>query len=504
MSAPTTLQQWCAQRFPGGSMFDSAGLHLRRRLIGVWAAALCVTSVLSGTAAAQTTVVLNQPGTQVTDTTIRGGVYANYNYDNQPLIIRSSTGDLGWERRTILKFDTQNTIPSGAQISSATLTVTVRSGLGTAGQTRPVQLFRVTQPFQEGEATWRVRQGSSYWSAPGGDVAEQFASANASNTVGSRVSFNVTSLVQRTVNGEFSSRYTRVLLSDGGADSKDSYREFYASEDGAGGRGPTLTIVLGSGTNPVTTSPPTSSTSSILKVLQWNMSQGYGTDGQSNIDRIVDFIVNKRPDVISFNEIMKYSTNNQPQMIADRLRARTGQTWTYHWIQKTGAASGEGECVMTRLHVDATDDYLLTVSRSVAMVRLNVNGRIVNVFSTHLDHQSSSTRLAQVRQLVSWADNHAEQRIIAGDFNGWPGTQEITEMGRTHYDGWAVAVANGLDYSFPGNPDGNTRNTRIDYVWYSRGATALRVTRAEVFDTRNASGAKPSDHNPLIVTFEVR
>ena len=139
---------------------------------------------------------------------------------------------------------------------------------------------------------------------------------------------------------------------------------------------------------------------------------------------------------------------------------------------------------MTRLDIEAKDDYLLSVSRSVAMARLNVNGRIVNVFSTHLDHQASSTRLTQVKQLVAWADNHAEQRIVAGDFNGWPGTPEINEMLKTYNDGWLVAKSKGVAVSYSGNPDGNTRNTRIDYVWASKGASALTVTRAQVFHTQ--------------------
>jgi endonuclease/exonuclease/phosphatase family metal-dependent hydrolase len=483
-------------------MFDSFGVRLRSSVMGVAAAVIAV-SAMTGTAAAQTTVVLNQGGSQVTDTTLRGGAYANANYDGSPLITRRSWSDLDWERRAVLKFDTQNTIPADAQIASATLTVTVKSGLGAAGAARPLHLYRVTQAFQEADATWRLRQGTSYWAAPGGDISSTIdSSAWASNVAGTRVSFNVTSLVQRTVNGDFGSRYTRMLIADGGTEGKDSYREYYSSEDSTLSRRPTLTVVLGTTTTAPST--PSTSTSSTIKVLQWNISQGYGTDGRSNISRVVDFIVAKRPDVISFNEIMKYSSSSQPQQIADALRARTGQTWTWHWIQKSGSASGEGECVMTRFHVDATDDYLLSVSRSVAMVRINVNGRMINVFSTHLDHQSSSTRLTQVRQLVGWADNFAEQRIVAGDFNSWPGTTEINEMGRTYYDGWAVARAGGRAYSFSGNPEGNTRNSRIDYVWYSKGASYLTVTRAEVFDTRNSSGYKPSDHNPLIVTFQVR
>jgi len=478
-------------------MFESVGATFRRS-VGAFALFVSGSLLLGGTAAAQT-VVLNQPG-QVSDTTLRNGAYANTNYDGEPLITRRSDSDPDWERRTILKFDTENTIPEGARVVSATLTLTVKSGLGTAGQTRPLGVYRIPTGWLENEATWIRRMGSSNWATPGGDVSTYFGSASASNTAGSRVTFDVTSLVQRTVNGEFDTRYTRMLLADVATGSKETFREFYPSEDGTASRRPTLTVVLGT----TATSPPPATNSSTIKVLQWNIAQGYDPQGQSNIDRVVAFIVAKRPDVISFNEINKYSsTNSHCQQIADRLRAQTGETWTYHWIQKSGAATGEGEAVMTRLDVDANDDFLLSVARSVAMLRLNVNGRIVNVFSTHLDHQSSSTRMTQIRQLVSWAATHAEQRIIAGDFNAWPGTGEYNEMLRTHNDGWAVARSAGVAYSFAGNPDGNTRNTRIDYVWGSRGATALQVLRAEVFDTRDSSGRKPSDHNPLIVTYRV-
>ncbi len=486
-------------------MFDLVGVQLRRGLIAAGAAVLCATSGLPTTVSAQTTVVLNQTKTQVTDTTLRSGAYANTNFDNGVLITRRSN-DPDWERRAILKFDTYNTIPANAKIASATLTLTVKSGLGTAGQTRSIEAFRVTKPFQEHQATWRMRQTSIPWSTPGGDVAEQVATVNASNTAGSKVTINVTSLVQRAVNGDFDSRYTRLMLADGGTDSKASYREYYPSEDSTVSRRPTLTIVLGSSTTSPTpsTPPPPTSTSSTIKVLQWNISQGYGQDGKSNISRVVDFIVAKRPDVVSFNEIMHYSSSSHVKQIADQLKARTGQTWTYKWVQKSGAASGEGECVMTRLRVDATASKLLTVSRSAALVRVNVNGRIINITSTHLDHQSSGTRTSQVKQLVSWLGSQAEQRIVAGDFNGWPGTTEINEMLKSYKDGWAVAKAAGKAVSYPGNPEGNTRNTRIDYVFYSKGATALTVTRAEVFDTRNSAGKKPSDHNPLMVTFQVR
>ena len=469
---------------------------VRTSLVGSLMAAAWSVVAFSGSAAAQT-IVLYHP-TQVTDTTIRSGSYANTNFDETVLMTRRGAD---YDRRSVLKFDTDNWIPAGAAVKSAILTLTVKSGLGPSGAARTISIYREPSAFQESQATWVTRQTGARWNTPGGDHAELVGQVSVRNTPGSKVTLDVTDIVQNTVSGDYGSRYTRFLLLDAGTATPDSSRTFYPSEQSNTALRPALSVVLGSGTTESATG-----TTSTIKVLQWNIAQGYGQDGKSNIDRVVAFVAAQMPHVISFNEINHYSSASadMPKLIADRLKAKTGKTWTYHWVQKWGAASGEGECVMTRLGIDAKDDYLLSVQRSVAMARLNVNGRIIDMFSTHLDQKSSATRLAQVKQLVTWSAGQPQQRIVAGDFNGWPGTVEINEMLKTHIDGWAAAKAKGTAVAYPANPDGNTRNTRIDYVWASRGASALVVTKAQVFDTRDSSGKKPSDHNPLIVTIQVK
>jgi endonuclease/exonuclease/phosphatase family metal-dependent hydrolase len=192
------------------------------------------------------------------------------------------------------------------------------------------------------------------------------------------------------------------------------------------------------------------------------------------------------------------------KIIADKLKARTGQTWNYKWVQKWGATSGEGEAVMSRLPFASTATDLLSYQRSVAEALVIVNGRTINVFSTHLDANSTSYRLREIAELKPWASTFAQQRIIMGDFNAWPGTSEYSEMTKDYRDSWAVAVANNTDVAYPANPDGNTRRARIDYVWYSTGASLLVLKGAQVYDTRNANGVRPSDHNPLVATFEVK
>jgi endonuclease/exonuclease/phosphatase (EEP) superfamily protein YafD len=107
-------------------------------------------------------------------------------------------------------------------------------------------------------------------------------------------------------------------------------------------------------------------------------------------------------------------------------------------------------------------------------------------------------------QLKSWVSSFSQQHIAAGDFNAWPGATETSNMTSTFYDAWAVATANNTEIAYAGNLAGNTRNSRIDYVFYSKSASRLTLKSAQVFDVRNSSGVSPSDHRPVMATFEVK
>jgi endonuclease/exonuclease/phosphatase family metal-dependent hydrolase len=256
---------------------------------------------------------------------------------------------------------------------------------------------------------------------------------------------------------------------------------------------------------PVSTS--TSTTTGLLKVLDWNIHHGVGTDGVYNITRIADWIVKTGANVVSLNEVEKYTgwgNEDQPARFASLLKSKTGKTWYYNFAQRDGNTNGQGNLILSTYALESSGDYQLSYSRSVARVAVIVNGIRVNIYSTHLDADSSSRRTTQMRELTSWADNYPEQRILAGDFNAWPGATEISVMKAAHNDSWAVAQSLDVEIAYSGNTAGNTRNSRIDYVWYSKGATRLKLKQAQVFDTRNSSGVMPSDHRPLMATYEVR
>jgi endonuclease/exonuclease/phosphatase family metal-dependent hydrolase len=251
---------------------------------------------------------------------------------------------------------------------------------------------------------------------------------------------------------------------------------------------------------------PGAASAQTLKILDWNTHHGVGTDGAYNLQRFVTWIARSGAQVVSLNEVEKYTSwgnEDQPARYAELLRAATGKTWHYRFAQRDGNTNGQGNLILSTIPFEATGETTLSYSRSVARAQIVVNGVRVNVFSTHLDADSSSRRATQMNELERWASGYAQQHILAGDFNAWPGAAEISNMTAFAHDAWAVAKANGTAVAYDGNAAGNTRNSRIDYIWYSKRATQLVLKAAQVLDTRDGSGVMPSDHRPVVATFQV-
>jgi endonuclease/exonuclease/phosphatase family metal-dependent hydrolase len=453
-------------------------------------------------ASAQTTVTLNQAAPQVVSATVRGGSYANRT-DTSVLATRAS-GNLEYNRRALLKFDTQNTIPAGSAVTSAQLTVTVKKG--SADPSRTIGVYQVTTSWHPSEVTWNKRKSGIAWNSSGGDLGSKLDDAVVGNAAGTKVTFDVTALVKEAVAGHLgTSRYTRVALVDVQSSTADSYREYFLPTDSNSAVRPVLKVTYGGGTSTTSTPAPAPSTStSTLRVLHWNSHHnGIGTDGRADVARFIAKAASFRPDVVSFNEVETYNPGGPSEMAA-LMTKYTGQTWHYKFGSNSGTSSGQGNVVLSRFPIIATDVQTLSYGRVVVNITISVNGRNVNVASTHLDQPSSSYRPKQIAELTAWGKTTAEQRVICGDFNAQPTLTESATMRTNYYDSWGEGQKSGIATAYPGNTAGNTRNSRIDYVYYSHGATALVLKSVQVFDVRDANGVQPSDHRPMMSIFTVK
>ncbi|HSL21368.1 MAG TPA: DNRLRE domain-containing protein [Vicinamibacterales bacterium] len=479
----------------GGLCFDEVGV--RRTILAV---ALATISLLPAEAAAQKTITLSAD-----DATLRGGSYANTNYGNGVLATRRSD-DASYERRALLKFDTHNTIPAGSPISSARLVLTVAGG---NADSRRIGAYCVTKSFNEWETTWRKRKGSYYWSTPGADTAHYHATESVNNTPGQKVEWDVTSQVQEVVKGVFGSRYVRVVLVDLDGAARSSYKEYYSSESSDSSVRPRLVVTYGSSSTSTTSAPTTSSSGTRLKVLEYNTHHGVGTDGKYDINRIASFIAKHNPDVAAIIEAEKYTgwgNEDQPRRYRDLLQAKTGRTWYYVFAQEYGdwSSNGKGNLLLSRYPFVMTDRHALSWDRTIATAAINVNGRNISILVTHLDPDYPSRRYTQAQQVKTYASGIAENRIITGDWNAWPDQSSVTTMAGTYRDAWVEAQKIGTATYYSSYSAGQTKKGRIDYIFYSRGASHLKIVKMQLLDSRDSSGVMPSDHRPIMATFEVR
>ena len=254
--------------------------------------------------------------------------------------------------------------------------------------------------------------------------------------------------------------------------------------------------------------PPPPSGPVSIRVMHWNLHHGNDPNNKWAFPRQMDVIVNAKPDVISLNEVEKFNSSygniDQAAEIAKYLATKTGTTWYQYMVPASGATKGIGNAIISRFPLDNSNICQLSSSRNAVRAGMTINGKTFNIWSTHLAVESGTYRLAEAKALIACMSSFAEQRMVAGDFNAGTGTPEINAMLVGYNDMWPYSKSLGLTTNYSGNCDGCTRNSRIDYLFVSKAATALVVKKAEILDTRNASGVMASDHKPMVVTFEIQ
>jgi endonuclease/exonuclease/phosphatase family metal-dependent hydrolase len=249
------------------------------------------------------------------------------------------------------------------------------------------------------------------------------------------------------------------------------------------------------------------STATKLKVMTFNTHHGVGTDGRYDLNRIATVIASQSPDVVSLNEVMYNSSygagENQPATYKTLLQQKTGQTWYAVYARMDGNWSSTswavGNLLLSRIPFSTTTRHALSYNRSAAQGTIVLNGRTINVISTHVDYANASYRTIQTNELKAWASTWAEDRIVAGDFNTSPGTSDYTLMANDYWDVWAAAVRTGVYSSATGTAGYTHGGSRFDYVYLSKGASTLTLDKVSVTD-----GAGASDHDPVVASFTVR
>lgn len=220
--------------------------------------------------------------------------------------------------------------------------------------------------------------------------------------------------------------------------------------------------------------PLPSPTGTTLKLLQWNCHHdALGTDGKYDPDRFADWVGTMAPDIISLNEVSSQKTADG---FGSRFttRLKTPLMWTY---------DGRGNALYGRSSLFMPDAPFVLRAPTAAAAGHTANA---TVLGCHLSLNQSERR-DEIDAIVNLGRD-----LVLGDFNMQPGSPEYQAMAVAYNDAWVMAETH--------LGDGNTKNTRIDYVWVKKSA-AMRVVEARIVDLRTITTEPwPSDHKPLLVT----
>jgi endonuclease/exonuclease/phosphatase family metal-dependent hydrolase len=225
----------------------------------------------------------------------------------------------------------------------------------------------------------------------------------------------------------------------------------------------------------LTATPPPAETNTSLRVLTYNLQQGYTKEGQRGMDKQLAFIRQVSPDILGLQET---DTARIAGGNADVVRYYADQLKMYSYYGPSPVTGTFGIALLSRYPIENPRTfYLYSAGEQTAAIlaTIRVGEQTFTVLVTHLGNKGPMIQQQQVLKLLDGQPNV----IAMGDFNFRADTQQYALTTQSLADGWLSAAQRQLT-----PPELNVER-RIDHIFVSPGT---RVLRAEYF------GPGPSDH----------
>jgi len=222
--------------------------------------------------------------------------------------------------------------------------------------------------------------------------------------------------------------------------------------------------------------------------------------------QIVDKLRQLRPDAIALQEVLQHETlPNQ----AEWLAAQLDYQWYFISIDPAGNPRRYGNAILTRhpiLKRGQKSLQPLDDSRTAGFVRIDLRGRPLNLYATHLHwtDEGGAIRSRQIDDLMQYIDETSGNipSLVAGDFNATADSPELAGLrerfvdiyGNRHPDADTLSSSTlNLKYFAP---------KRIDHVFFQRDAFAP-LSATILFDRPDTQGIWASDHFGLLAELQL-
>ncbi len=215
-----------------------------------------------------------------------------------------------------------------------------------------------------------------------------------------------------------------------------------------------------------------------LRVLSFNTHRSTGT-----IDAVAREILEVDPDIVLLQEVDRSMLRTGGVDQAAVLAEAVGMDGSFSTNLVRGSG-GYGTLILSRFEIVQHGRVPLVRSprseaRGLQWVTVEVDGRALRVYNTHLDATHPDVRLAQARQVAGVLAGDDLPTVLGGDLNAWPASAAVAAIGRELTDTWGV--------SGQGREATSRGGRKIDYL-FVRGLDPL-LSRVE--------SSSASDHHRL-------
>ena len=233
-----------------------------------------------------------------------------------------------------------------------------------------------------------------------------------------------------------------------------------------------------------------------VRVMAYNIHQGFGTEGGFELEEIARVIEAESPDIVALQEVSRGWLVDGSVDILTWLSQRLDMD--YAW--GPAADSVWGNAVFSRYPIVLSENHEmpnnddLSLDRGFLWVEIDIGDEEpLRVIATHFHagRDEGEHRIPQSEAIVEKWDG-SSRTVFLGDLNGRPGDPEITMLEEAGLlDSFVDSGATGEGYT----SSSDEPHQRIDYVW-----TSPDLESTEYKSTRSQA----SDHFPVAVTINVR
>ncbi|KAB7705575.1 endonuclease/exonuclease/phosphatase [Bacillus aerolatus] len=230
-----------------------------------------------------------------------------------------------------------------------------------------------------------------------------------------------------------------------------------------------------------------------VKVMSYNIHHAEGEDGVLDLERIARIIGGSDADIIGLQEVDNHwSSRSDFQDQAKMLAERLGLFYVYaanldlEPVNEGDHRRQYGTAILSKYPIIKSENHLLskigsTEQRGLLKATINVKGNHLHVYNTHLA-LTSAEREMQMKQIIEIANKSKGPKVIMGDLNATPESNEMKPIISGYVDVFANTGSEANTYP------ADHPSKRIDYIFTSKD---IETVNAQVINTL------ASDHLPL-------